>query len=182
MLNATEIIKKMTEISQSLDMPKAYKEDLNIDFSLIKQAATQANTTEYVWIVRENGTCLIPLYCGANPVHVSAWENIDYHYFHVAGSNVNKINFKFALSLANEIPFNPSKVTSMSHLMVEMDRILSGSVVQSSAFDVVHLSSSQGSWGEWNKWFESTKNTMMVEFMTKAIKQHKLLIDIKLAA
>ncbi|QIR16343.1 hypothetical protein [Shewanella aestuarii] len=182
MLNATEIIKKMTEISNSFDMPKAYKEDLNIDFSLIKQAETQSNSTEYVWILRENGTCLIPLYCGANPVHVSAWESSDYHYFHIAGANVNQINFKFALSLANEFPFNPTKVTSMSQLMADMDRLLSGSIVQSSAFEVVHLTTSLSSWSDWQKWFASTKNTMMAEFMIKAIKQHKLLIDIKLAA
>jgi hypothetical protein len=182
MLNAKEIINKMNELSNQFNMPTAYKEDLNIDYSIIKQAETQSNSTEYVWILRQNGTCLIPLYCGANPVHVTAWENSEHRYFHIAGSSVNQINYEFALSLANEYPFNPSKVTSMAQLMDAMDVLLSGSVVQSSAFEVVHLTSSVRSWSEWHRWFDSTSNTMMAEFMVKAIKQHKLLNDIRLAA
>ncbi len=172
----------MEEISNAYDMPKAYREDLNIDYSMIQKAGIESCSNEYIWILRPSGTCLIPLYRGANPVHVSHWNNEDNLFFHIAGSSVNKINYEFALNLANEYPFPLSTVSSMRELMDKMDKLLSDSVVQSSAFEVVHLNSRVSSWCEWREWFKRTDNSMMTEFMDKAINQNKRLNQLRLVA
>ena len=120
--------------------------------------------------------------CLLSKVHVPHWNNDDNLFFHIAGSSVNKINYEFALSLANEYPFPLSKLSSMSELVYQMDKLLNDSVVQCSAFEVVHLNSTVSSWREWRDWFKRTDNSMMSEFMDKAINQNKRLNQLRLVA
>lgn len=182
MLNFKSIKEAMIKLVETHNMPIAYKDDLNIDYSLLERAAIEQGSAEYIWILRPHGTCLIPLYRGANPVHISAWESVDNLFFHIAGNHVNRVNYDIAYTLISEFPFAPNKNSSMSDLMGEMDKVLNDPIVQSSAFEVVHLNSTFSSWTEWARWFSQTDNQMMFEFMTKAIAQVKKLNTLRFAA
>ncbi len=182
MLDAKKLIQKMELHSISFGLAEAYQSNLKIDYNLIKQAEIESNMTEYIWILRSNGTCLIPLYSGVNSLHVKAWNQEENEFFHVVGSAVNTINCDFAITLANEYPFNVSRVTSLELLVEKMDKLLMSPSIQSSAFDFVSSTTASNTWSQWREFFYQNENKMMSDFMDESIIQSKKLSKLRLVA
>jgi len=51
------LTKKMNQHANHVDLPKRYKEDLEIDFLILKRYGN----IPYVWLLRECGSILFPL-------------------------------------------------------------------------------------------------------------------------
>lgn len=180
MLDAKSIYSKMQKISKEKNWPVTNVDSLEHDEILLTQDLTEHPNREYIWILREDGTCLIPLYEGIDPVFVKYWPNN--FYFHVVEDKLNAIPEEMALSLIGELPFNINSCSSLSSLVEKMSRLLNEPSSQNQIFDIDGQKTTLSSWKQWQETFDFCGNTLMVEFMDKAIIQAARLTQLRLVA
>jgi len=169
MLDVKTIISKMQKISEEKQWPTSNADSLTHDELLLEKDFVEHPNREYIWILHADGTCLIPLYQGVDPVYVKYWPNN--YYYHVVEDKLNSIPESMAESLICEPPFNIVSCTSLSALVDKMNSLLNEPASQNVIFDIENQRTTEASWSQWRNAFECCGNSLMVEFMDK-VKEH----------
>jgi hypothetical protein len=180
MLDAQAIYSKIQKESELQGWPVNERGDLSSDEVLLKRAAIETPNREYIWVLRESGTCLIPLYEGIDPIHVEHWS--EGLFYHVVGNKLNSIPKEMAFNLVNEPPFNVNACTSLPILVDKMDRVLCSPWSQNEMFSLNNDNTHIASWESWKKAFDESGNQLMVEFIANVQRQAATLTKLRLVA
>ncbi|WP_282109340.1 hypothetical protein [Shewanella algicola] len=170
----------MQKISEEKMWPVKNTDSLEHDEMLLNRDLIDHPNREYLWILRDDGTCLIPLYEGVDPMFVKYWP--DNFYYHVVEDKLNAIPEALALSLIHEPPFNVNSCTTLSVLVDKMSRLLNEPSAQNEIFNIDGQKTSQSSWSQWKETFEFCGNELMVEFIEKVEIQATRLTQLRLVA
>src|SRR5690554_3748626 len=54
--------------TERVGLPKHYQQDLALDLELIN-----TYNTDFIWVLRESGTAILPLKRGHLPIHITYW-------------------------------------------------------------------------------------------------------------
>lgn len=180
MIKAIAIYSKILQESEQHGWPLNHRGDLESDEILLKRAEMENPNRQYIWILRDNGTCLIPLYEGIDPVHVENWsEGI---FYHAVEDKLNSIPKEMAISLIKEPPFSLKSCTSLPILVDKMDRLLGSPWSQNEIFSLNNDSTNAASWESWKKAFNESGNQLMVDFIADVQRHAATLTKLRLVA
>jgi hypothetical protein len=80
-------------------MPTDYKSDLHeIDRETLEKSD---RSLEWLWLIRDNGTALLPLRLGQHPVAIVGWMTVPAQVYHLHDGKVEQVTFNQAKKLAN---------------------------------------------------------------------------------
>ncbi|AZL83449.1 hypothetical protein EIJ81_00855 (plasmid) [Aliivibrio salmonicida] len=153
-------ISLITDISDVTGWPKVHKDDLELDFDILKSATIY---DEFLWVLKEGGTYLISLKKGTSPSFVKGLKEQSHRWYHLKNSSVKEINYDKALCLIEQLPLQKiteSDFPKVSELL-ELNR--------QSGFSSTMLETTTETWSDWLKWFESNRNYVMHSFISKAL-------------
>jgi len=165
------IIDLMLKESQNQNLPKFYKEDLEID----KDQIMEGNSDQYIWCLREAGTQIFPVGIGAIP------EIIE---FYAVGGGISQSNKFYLIDMkkisiqeisANEVERYSRKVPDLNSNTIEsvienINEVLSNGVnLKLWGVFSYPVSVNQHTYSEWLNEFKYLKNKPMQMFMEKAI-------------
>ncbi|WP_345860787.1 hypothetical protein [Shewanella algae] len=167
MLDHSSIKIKMQEASKALALPVTNRGLLAFVEEEIRLASISEPTSEFVWVLRDYGTGLIPLYSGINPLFLGDKEQ-ETKYCHIHGEEVEEIEYAKAKLLISKPPFS-LKHMSMGQITDSMHKLLSNTWMQTESFHTNLCSTDISSWASWREIFNDNGNEMMVSFMTKVI-------------
>lgn len=180
MIKAIAIYSKILQESEQHGWPLNHRGDLESDEILLKRAEMENPNRQYIWILRDNGTCLIPLYEGIDPVHVENWsEGI---FYHAVEDKLNSIPKEMAISLIKEPPFSLKSCTSLPILVDKMDRLLGSPWSQNEIFTLNNDSTNVASWESWKRSFNESGNQLMVDFIADVQRHAATLQKLRLIA
>ena len=180
MINAHVIYSKIQQESKLHGWPLTHRGDLESDEILLKRAEIETPNREYIWILRDGGTCLIPLYEGIDPVHVENWS--DGRFYHAVDDKLNSIPKAMAFSLIKEPPFNIKSCTSLPMLVDKMDRLLGSPWSQNETFSLHNSSTNLASWESWKRAFNESGKQLMVDFIADVQRHATTLNKMRLVA
>lgn len=180
MLDAQVIYSKIKKESEKTGWPVNHRGDIESDELLLKRAALETPHREYIWILRDSGTCLIPLFEGIDPVHVSNWS--DGLCYHAIEDKLNSIPKEMALSLIQEPPFSIKSCTSLPILVDKMSHLLSSPWSRNEMFSLNNDKTNPASWESWKKAFNESGNQLMVDFITNVQCHAATLTKLRLVA
>lgn len=173
--NIETIILLMKEISSTQEMPKFYRGDLDIDFSMIRQSLS----SRYVWVLRDAGTQLGPVGVGFSP------DSITYH---AEGSMSSSTNKFFVIDLlqasvtqisadkAIELINRPPQLLAESHEdVLDKTRAVLEKGIEYGFWGLFHPPKSvdERPLTKWLDYFLEHKNEPMEQFMRRALKKIK---------
>lgn len=153
----------LNAISDKQDLPKHYRGDLALDANTI---ANYPKGTKFLWVLRENGTVLMPLNIGVDEQTVLYWlDGIggDMRYFHIVGENIREITDKNVRELVIQLPRDFSEEG--------VNRILS--FRHWGIFHPPQFPAVRSSWGDWLKWFRNHEIKIMARYLEGAINLHR---------
>ncbi|BDP33312.1 hypothetical protein R7D97_16275 [Vibrio sp. Vb5031] len=164
------VIEKMKEHAESVNLPKFYKEDLDIDFSNLKKYGNR----EYVWMLRECGSLLLPLRIGASPFLLEYYMRQDStaRFFHVKGYDevtFKELKHKDVESLICKPPIEFGLILNSDDLIAKVRKVLNDRNVASSGLVTKEIPTTPTHWSEWLSFFNGN-NDVMTQVMTRAIK------------
>jgi hypothetical protein len=180
MLDARTLYSKIQNESEKTGWPVNHRGDIESDEMLLKRSALETPHREYIWILRDRGTCLIPLFEGIDPVHVENWS--EGLFYHAIDDKLNSIPKAMAFSLIQEPPFNIKSCTSLPFLVDKMMRLLDSPWSRNEMFSLNNDNTNEASWGAWKNAFDESGNKLMVEFIANVQRQAATLTKLRLVA
>lgn len=168
------IIGAMKSVSDSLKLPEAYRGDLELDH----QGLSLFDGCDFVWLLRTNGTVLVPINLGIDPVYITYWlwgnHGQDVVPFLVSAETgmIEKITFERAERLIMQAPCELSSMMSNQQLTKAVQTVLERGCELKiwGMFESPSSVSTIGGWSDWQSYFASSGNRMMAEFMGKALR------------
>lgn len=163
------VIEKMKNHAESVDLPKFYKEDLEMDFSNLKKYGNR----EYVWMLRECGSLLLPLRIGASPFLLEYYMRQDStaRFFHVKGFGevtFKELKHKDVESLISQPPIEFGLINCPDDLISKVGKVLKDRNITTSGLVTKEMETTPIHWSEWKKFFDGN-NDVMTNVMTRAI-------------
>lgn len=167
MFNKEEVLKEMIQI-----IKKSYELNCYFEYDLIQDGLLfdelKAFDLSFIWVLRENGTVLVPLYRGFNPSLITYIAKKRGNRFFLIKSNgeITQIEAAKAVELISIPPF---RVTAYSDdaLAAQVTKLLSTPRLNSSVFTCNHLKFDD--FTGWHDWFVSNKNNLMAGLMAQVV-------------
>lgn len=175
MLEIKKIHEDLLKISTESGLPVSHKDDLVTDFEILKEFG-RANS-DFIWILRQNGTVMVPIRRGIDPYHIKHWATYENECYLITKGEVRRISHTIAHELADEEPFNPNHEIFEMDLVKKVRAVLDDHYVRSSVFDSVGLSSEPYTWESWQAWFKDTENKMMANWIRRCNKRYETLMQ-----
>jgi hypothetical protein len=166
-MNIIKFHKRISTLAQSLSLPETHQFDVETDLSILKGYGE----VNYIWVLRTEGTTLLPLKLGVNPLSLTKWfNNKDRIFFlNVKDDIVTEINEEKAASLINEKPLNidewPDDIDSLDRKVKAVLGYRHWGIFLTPDYPL-------DDWGVWLGYFRTTKNQLMSNFIEKAL-DHK---------
>lgn len=137
-----------------------YQSDLEVD-KIILEAYPNS---EFVWVLRECGTAMIPLYKGVDSTHITYWVKEEKSkFFHLTRTEIKEISRENASFLAEKPPFNPALCDDAETLLEMVNAVLSD------GHERGWWESNGKSWAEMENKFSNSSNKVMAKFLFDAI-------------
>lgn len=164
----------MKSVSDSLKLPEAYREDLELDH----QGLTCFDGCDFVWLLRTNGTVLVPTNLGIDPAYITYWlwgnhgQKVVPFFVSAETGLIEKITFERAEQLIMQPPCELSSMMSNQELSEAVHSTLERGCELKiwGQFESPGSVSAIGGWSCWQSYFASSGNRMMADFMGKAIR------------
>ena len=162
----TEMLhRSMIDLANHLNRPEHYADDLLVhDLDVLKKYPE----SDFVWVLRTNGTHLFPLCTGVDPSWLERVakdkENYCFHIRPTHGNSISKISNDQAINLINELP--------MKSMPLQVDQLKKkvSAVLSHCHFGVfVQPQISTDDWGAWYEYFRINNLSLMAHFMRRAI-------------
>lgn len=180
MINSTIAFQQaILKLSCNLHLPSSNEEDLQRD----SQILNNFSGCDFVWLLREKGTTLLPLKIGANPDHITYFVEGDraqvMHAFHFKSQSgaVEKISLSEAERLVYQSPTEISLTMTLDKLVAEVDAVLTrGKQFRLWGNSHSAIYQEDVSWSEWKAFFEAHHNSVMLNLMARALQylsEHK---------
>ncbi len=167
------ITQQMTQASCSHKLPKAYTEDLEMDFNDLPKYLEQG--IDVIWILRSYGTVMVPMGIGADPSYVTSWLWRDHGQqiktFHISKEGVRPVSFEEAESLMMRHPAQLSTLDSIETIREAVDAVLRRGTEMRiwGIWDAVRLEQFSGL-VQWHRHFSNANNCVMADFTAKALR------------
>ena len=163
---------RMLGLAKTHHLPVAYKEDLDDDLRILKNFKGKC----FVWLLRTNGSTLVPIGVGADPIHITHWLFSNHGQrilaFQVDSKlgTIEKITFTQAEKLIQQLPLEISTLFSPKDTTDGIAKVLEDGL--SGGVWGVFSSPNIGSydWEKWRTYFATSGNDLMKSFMDKAIR------------
>ncbi|MBB1390804.1 hypothetical protein H5185_15470 [Shewanella sp. SG44-6] len=166
MFNKEEVLKVMAQIIKSNNSYSSFHEyDLKQDELVFDEKLG----CDFIWIVRENGTELVPLYRGFNPSLVTYLTNRGCNSFFLitCTGNLSQIEAAKAVELIMTPPFRLTSFCNDKALREKVSQLLNTPRLNTSIFEQNVLSFDD--YIGWYDWFVKTKNHLMADVMNQVI-------------
>jgi hypothetical protein len=172
------LYQKMEELSRTIGLPTANAFELEEDLKTLNQF----NATEYIWLLRANGTLLFPLRHGVNPEYLHYWlhanhgQNILLFLVTASSGQIEKISRDTAERLIFSPPANLDNCVDLNTLVVTVNKTIHHCrLVGAWAHSCLSMQLSE--WPEWLQYFKIAKNLVMAAFLEKAISKGMMLSE-----
>ncbi|PLC59190.1 hypothetical protein CIK00_02700 [Photobacterium carnosum] len=156
-----DLVIKMQQLSDSIALPKYYKDDIALDFKILKKYGLGK---KYVWLLRESGCLLFPLEIGANTHFIDMYMKGDktarYFLVDTSKDDLVEITPNEVTPLINKAPINVHSYDTAISLINAIERVLSDVNVTSKTFMKADMGTTPIFWQEWVKWFEGENDIM----------------------
>ncbi len=164
----------MQDIAANLELPVSNQGDLNTDLKLL----TRYKDDNLVWLLRTNGTVLIPCQLGVDPGYITHWlwgshgQKVVPFLINIKTGLVEEISFEKAEHLITQPPSNLNLDLSSKYLTNKVNSVLEkGCDLRIwGVFESPKSISDIGSWTEWQAYFSTTGNRLMADYIGKAIR------------
>lgn len=175
MLTQNETLEKLAlsilATSQRESLPNAYHRDIASDIETLNRIENDS-----IWILRDAGTVIAPLYMGVEPVYVTYWLNSadskTKTFLIKKSGHIEKISFEQAEKLIHAAPAEISSFQTPTQIYNIVNTVLQNGIDNGiwGIFDKPSSIPSVGDINDWLEYFSCHKNSVMVDFMTKAIR------------
>ncbi len=169
----------MLSISNQQNLPEVFRSDLDLDFERLKTF----DGHQLIWLLRTAGTVLVPINVGVNPVYITHWipsdhgQRIEAYLIDTRTSTMEPISLKKAKDLISRPPHNLSILKEKKELPKIVDAVISrgctlglwGVFNSPSSLNTIN----NGNWSDWISYFSSSGNTLMTDFIDRAIRLSK---------
>ncbi len=166
----------MLSISSQHNLPEVFRSDLDEDFDKLQKF----DGHQLIWLLRTAGTVLVPTLAGVNPVYITHWissdhgQRIESYLIDTRTSTIEPITLKEAEDLITRPPYNLSTLKDKEELRKIVDAVISRGCTLG-LWGVFNSPSSlnaigNGNWSDWLSYFSSSGNTLMKDFIGKAIR------------
>lgn len=162
---------QMKELAIELSLPKLHAEDLDVDLCILQKYKDH----EYVWLLREAGTILLPLKIGVDYHLFEHYTPRSSELFHIdaSGETITSITVDRVLELGKLKPLCDTLwSTDVDQFDTQVETLL-GYRHWNGPFTTPEIPTNQ--WGDWLKYFRDIDQTVMIEFMENAIDYRKSL-------
>lgn len=174
MSHIESIKQKMTAIADQHKLESTQLENFHIDLAQI----ARYDGLTIVWLLRKNGTNLVPTKIGVAPTYVTHWlwgsDRLDVIPFKIdtLSGEVERIDHDTAEKLIMALPCNLTLLTSIEDHKVMVNKVLENGCVMRiwGIFDSPTSIESVGNWQQWQDYFRSINNWLMAGFMGRAIR------------
>lgn len=162
----------MKSVAESLKLPKHSQGDLAEDL----ESLDRFNGTNLIWLLRTNGSVLVPTHYGVDPTYVTHWlwgnHGQEVIPFIIGNGVVERCSLDAADKLIHEPPFNITLTMPPEELIAAVDSVLENGCTQRiwGVFASPESISTIGGWNDWQNYFASTGNRLMSDFLGKAIR------------
>ena len=161
----------MVAEANKLELPKNYQNDLKVhDLTTLNRYPEE----KFIWVLREDGTHLTPLYLGVDPVWVEGFKSDDRKYYEVDSKRgeLRCITHQEACLLINQPPLKelPESLTSLT---AEVERILEFNHWR---LFRVNETPALNNWSGWKDEFLTANNGLMYHFMNRVIDKREELM------
>lgn len=165
---------EMLSISKKNKLPEIYKEDLSHDISLIENFIGR----KLVWVLRTCGSALVPTKVGVHPCHVTHWiwgnsgQQIVTYAIDTLTGVIEKIDFEEAERMIMQPPRQLSISLGKEVITKQVNEALAlGCELKIwGVFESPSSIDSIGSWAQWQRYFLTSGNLLMADFLGKAIR------------
>lgn len=172
--NLERVKAAMTNISQSLQLPAHYPEDFDKDLETL----SDSQGGKWLWLLRTCGTVLVPLNVGVHPVYINYWlqgshgQKVVCFVVDTHTGLVTQATFDEAEKLVEQPPKNLHSSMSQEQLVHAVHAVLAHGCERRlwGMFESPTSIESFSSWQKWQSYFRSIDNSVMVEFMAKAVR------------
>lgn len=169
-MSAITAFENMKKHAAKIELPKFYKEDLDIDFNILKKYQNR----KYVWMLREAGSLLLPLGIGANPFMFEFYIKNDStcRFFMVNGfaeTEFKELKVNEVEKLITQMPIEFGLIDCADDLINKVEKVLTDRNIASSGFSTVDYGTEPLHWRNWLNFFEGN-NDLMEKVMRRAIK------------
>ncbi|ENP8454731.1 hypothetical protein ACEI25_001355 [Photobacterium damselae] len=164
-----ELVEKMQQLSDNVNLPQYYKEDIDRDFKIL---CKYGSGKKYIWLLRNSGSLLFPLKVGLNTNYIDVYLKGDQtaRCFYVDSSNSDLVELTHdkTTALINELPICVNNYDNATSLIAAIERILSDSNVTDKPFMKAEMGTTAIYWNDWVNWFNGD-NDVMCKLMSNAI-------------
>lgn len=162
-----ELADEMRAISNEINLPLYFKEDLEIDI----KALDRYENIPKIWSLREAGSVLVPLNLGVDPVYVTHYMKDSVFFYIDSNLNINKLDS----SKAKELIMKAPAILNRKMTKTEVFDVVDGVLNKGAKYGVWGIfkpitKESFSSWKEWLNHFQSSGNKVMIDFMAEAIR------------
>lgn len=165
----------MLSISNQHNLPELFRSDLDEDFDKLQKF----DGHQLIWLLRTAGTVLVPTLAGVNPVYITHWissdhgQRIEAYLIDTRTATIEEITLTKAEELILRPPCNLSILKDMTDLPAIVDAVISRGCILG-LWGVFNGPSSlnaigNGNWSDWLSYFRSSGNTLMTDFIGRAI-------------
>ena len=172
MTTLQKLVAQMLRISEAINLPKHYHNDLSIDVATI----LNSEATQFVWLLRTHGSCILPVGQGAHPIHITYYlsgtgrdSSSKCYLIDCTTCTVQEISIAKAILLSNYPP-EIGNSRCLETIRFRVNAILNEGCNRAlwGVFSPPQ-SAEQFNWEGWLSYFAEQKNQPMTEFMQKAI-------------
>jgi len=164
----------MISLSEDFKLPQYPQSDLDFDFEAIEQF----DGLKLIWLLRTDGTVLVPIQMGVNPIDISYWlwsthgQKVIPFLIDTTTGLIEKIDFEQAEKLIMKMPCVLSVFQDKQGIINHVNDVLKkGAKLHIwGAFKPLEIANFEESWKEWQDHFFSIGNRLMFNFMEKAIR------------
>lgn len=157
--------------SKRESLPNAYHRDIASDIETLNRFQNDT-----IWILRDAGTVIAPLYMGIEPVYVTYWLNGKDSkaktFLIKKTGHIEKISFEQAEKLIHAAPAEITSFQTTTQIYNTVNTVLQDGIDNGiwGIFDKPSSIPSVGDIYDWLEYFSHHKNAVMVDFMSKAIR------------
>lgn len=170
-MQTQKIAIEMLRICETVNLPKHYATDISIDVFCI----INSNAEQFVWLLRNNGSSILPVEQGADPVAIT-------YYLESIGRDSSAKTFLIDSGncTIKEIPLN--QATTIAYLPPKLDTSAAPNSIMGQVQKVLEQGCNNRLWGVfnppksadqfsfsgWTQYFLEHGNQPMIDFMRKA--------------
>lgn len=154
---------KMMSIANGHQLPRFFKEDLICH----KQTMDSYPLSEFLWLLRENGSIVVPIKKGVNPAFVTEYLNMGPCFLvSPTSKQIKAVNKDQATHLIYQPPADLSKCSNHLELVSIVSKVLEAWETFLERTPTVTVNPVD--WPKWIAFFEQSDNQVMVRFIKHA--------------